>query len=159
MTDGKQLHVKPNPHRKPPLPTTTTPTKTSDHIQVAKPAHPVVKNLGQVFNVAHHRTTEIVNQSGKRLPHDANEVDVATEYDRDPLTLFNLLWIPEGKGLIEHGYHSNQDMVSGLVTKSNLYLVCRMFWCEEVSKSRVCWGATNPPFGFKQVGINFSCRN
>lgn len=156
MTDGKQLHVKPNPHRKPPLPTTTTSAKTADHIQASKPAYPVVKNLGQVFNVAHHRTTEIVNQSDKRLPQEANKFDVATEHDRDPFTLYNLLWIPEGKGLIEHGYHNNQDMAPGLVTKSNLYLVCRMFWCEEVSKSRVCWGATNPPFGFKQVGVNFS---
>lgn len=145
MTDGKQLHVKPNTHRKPPLPTAT------DRIQVAKPAHPVIKNLGQVFDVAPHRTTEIVNQSHKRLYQTTNTFDVAVEHDRDPLTLYNLLWIPEGKALIQHGYHTNQDLPPGLVTKSNLYLVCRMFWCEEVSKSRVCWGATNPPFGFKQV--------
>lgn len=143
MTDGKQLHVKPDPHRKPPLPNSSTSTKTVHHIKVAEPVHPVVKNLGQVFNVAPRRTTE---------PQGANKFDVATEHDRDPLTLYNLLWIPEGKGLIQHDYHSNQDIPPGLVTKSNLYLVCRTFWCEEVSKSRVCWGATNPQFGFKQVG-------
>ena len=152
MTDGKQLHIKANPHRKPPLPTTRTPTKTTDCIQVVEPAHPVVKNLGQVFNAAPHRTTEIVNQSSKRLPQETSKYDIASEHDRNPLTLYNLLWIPEGKELIKHGYHGNQGVAPGLVTKSNLYLVCRMFWCEEVSKSRVCWGATNPLFGFKQVG-------
>ena len=132
MTDGKQLHVKPNMLRKPPLePTITTPTKTSDHIQVAKP--------------------QPVRQLDKQLPQEAKKIDLAIEHDRDPLTLYNLLWIPEGKALFQYGYHSNQDVPLGLVTKSNLYLVCRMFWCEEVSKSRVCWGTANPPFGFKQV--------
>lgn len=146
MTDGKQLHVKPNMLRKPPLPTITTPTKTTDHIQVAKP-----QPVGQVYNVTPHRRTETANQLDKQLPQEAKKIDLAIEHDRDSLTLYNLLWIPEGKALFQYGYNSNQDAPLGLVTKSNLYLVCRMFWCEEVSKSRVCWGTANPPFGFKQV--------
>ena len=146
MIDGKQLHVKPNMLRKCPLPTTCkmVPARTTDHIQVPKP-HPVV----QACNVTPHRRTETANQRDKQLPQEAKEIDLVT--GPDPSTLYSLLWIPEGKALFQHGYHSNQDVHKGVVTKSNLYLVCRMFWCEVVSKSRVCWGTANPPFGFKQV--------
>ena len=154
MTDGKQLHVKPNMHRKPPLPTATTSTDTTEHVQVARPAYPVTKNLGEAFDMAPHRTTEIVNPSSRHSSQD-NNLDVGLQHDRDPLTLYNLLWIPEGKVLTQHGFHTNQDAPSGLVIRSNLYLVCRMFWCEELSKSRVCWGESNPSFGFKQVSRQY----
>ncbi|CAH3017538.1 unnamed protein product, partial [Porites evermanni] len=143
MTDGKQLHVKPSAHKKPPLPATTTPTKTADHLQVTKPAQIV----GQVFGKASHSPTKAASLSDKMLLQTSSKFDRVDEPEREPLTLFLLLWIPEGKDLIQHGYHSNQ----GLVTKNNLYLVCRMFWCDELSKSRVCWGSANPSFGFKQV--------
>ena len=145
MTDGKQLHVKPSTHRKPPLPTTTTPTKTTDRIQVTKPAQLV----GQVFSGA----SSAVSLSDKLPSKIMHKFDVTSDHDhdRDPLTLYMLLWIPDGRDLIQHGYHGNK----GLVTKNNLYLVCRMFWCDEVSKSRVCWGSTNPPFGFKQVSMAY----
>ena len=33
----------------------------------------------------------------------------------------------------------------------NLYLVCRMFWCDDVVNSNVCWGTSNPKFNFAQV--------
>jgi len=144
MTDGKQLHVKPDMRKKCPLPTTTAPARTPDHIQVPKP-----HLAGQVFNVTPHRRIETANQIDKQLPQKAKEIDLAIEHD--PTTLYNLLWIPEGKALSQHGCHSSQDVPKGVVTKSNLYLLCRMFWCEVVSKSRVCWGTENPPFGFKQV--------
>ena len=147
MTDGKQLHIKPSMHRKPPLP--TTPTKTTDCIQVSKPAQPV----GQIFSLVSQSSTSVVKPSDKLVPQTSDKFVAATDHDRDPLTLYTLLWIPEGKGLMQHGYHSNQDVSRGLVTKNNAYLVCRMFWCDEVSKSRVCWGTTNPPFGFKQVSM------
>ena len=144
MTDGKQLNVKPNILRKPPLPTITAPSRTTDLIQVSKP-HPV----GQVCSVTPLRTAETANQLDEQLSEEAKQIDLAIE--GDTLTLYNLLWIPEGKALFHHDHHSSQDVPMGLVTKCNLYLVCRMFWCEEVSKSRVCWGTANPPFGFKQV--------
>lgn len=144
MTDGKQLHVKPSTHKKPPLPATTTPAKTADHLQVTKPAHIV----GQVFHKTSHSTTKAASLTDKMLLQTSSKFDRVDEPEREPLTLFLLLWIPEGKDLIQHGYHSNQ----GLVTKNNLYLVCRMFWSDELSKSRVCWGSANPSFGFKQVG-------
>lgn len=144
MTDGKELHVKRKMLRKHPLPTIMAPTRTTDPIQVSTP-HPV----GQVYDVTPLRRFETVSQLDKQLLQKAKQTDLAIE--QDLLTLYNLLWIPEGKALFQHGYHSSQDVPMGLVTKSNLYLVCRMFWCVEVSKSRVCWGTVNPPFGFKQV--------
>lgn len=148
MTDGKQVHVKPSIHRKPPLP--TTPTKTTECIQVTKPA----QSVGQVYGVASHRTANVVKPSDKSLPQTSDKFDVVIGHDRDPITLYTLLWIPEGDTLIQLGNHGNKDISQGLVIKNNLYLVCRMFWCDEVSKSRVCWGSTNPPFGFKQVSKN-----
>lgn len=138
MMDGKELYVKPKMLRKPRLSTIMAPARTTDLVQVSTP-HPV----GQVYDVTPLRRTETANQLNKQLPQEAIE--------QDPLTLYNLLWIPEGKALFQHDYHSIQDVPMGLVTKSNVYLVCRTFWCEEVSKSRVCWGTVNPPFGFKQV--------
>jgi len=144
MTDGKQLNVKPNMLRKPPPPTKTAPTSTTDLMQFSKP-----HQVGQLSNVTPLGRAETANQLDKQLSGEAKQIDLATE--GDALTLYNLLWIPEGKALFQHGYHSSQDVPMALVTRNNLYLVCRMFWCEEVSKSRVCWGTTNPPFGFKQV--------
>lgn len=148
MTDGKQLHIKPNMSKKPPLPMTTTPTKTADHRQVTKPAW----SVGQVFGTASYRTADAVKPTGKSLPQAADKLDVIiTDKERDPLTLYTLLWIPDGSSLHEPGDWCSKGVSQGFVTKSNLYLVCRMFWCDEVSKSRVCWGTTNPPFGFKLV--------
>ena len=146
MTDGKQVHVKPSIHRKPPLP--TTPTKTTERIQVTKPA----QSVGQVYGIGSHRTANVVKPSDKSLPpQTSDKFDVVIDHVRDPMTLFTLLWIPEGSTLIQLGNHGKKDISQGLVIKNNLYLVCRMFWCDEVSKSRVCWGSTNPLFGFKQV--------
>ena len=34
---------------------------------------------------------------------------------------------------------------------SNLYLVARMFWCEDIARSDICWGATDPLFNFIQT--------
>lgn len=147
MTDGKQLHIKPSTHRKPPLPTTTTPTKTTDRVQVTKPAQVV----GQVFGVSSHKALNIIKSSDRLLPKVTDKFDGASDHDRHPITLYTLLWVPEGSALVQPGFHSKQ----GFVSKNNLYLVCRMFWCDEVSKSRVCWGATNPSFGFKQVSIRW----
>jgi hypothetical protein len=76
----------------------------------------------------------------------------------DILTLHSLLWIPEGKGITlePHGGHGNHSTVPGIGGKTNLFLVSRMFWCEVVSKSPICWGTSNPQFGFKQVRHCFS---
>jgi len=33
----------------------------------------------------------------------------------------------------------------------NLYITSRMFWCDDVSCSNVCWGTCDPQFNFSQV--------
>ena len=35
----------------------------------------------------------------------------------------------------------------------NLYLVARMFWCDDISRSGVCWGTFDPEFRFLQVHV------
>ena len=44
------------------------------------------------------------------------------------------------------GSHTHGDRLS-----HNLYLVCRMFWCEEMVMSNVCWGMQDAQFNFMQV--------
>lgn len=66
---------------------------------------------------------------------------IALEDPADALTLHSLLWIPEGKGIIPESAGRT----------ANLFLVSRMFWCDEVSKSQIHWGTNNPQFVYKQV--------
>ncbi|XP_068718257.1 C2 domain-containing protein 3-like isoform X2 [Montipora capricornis] len=145
MKNGKELQIKPRIFRKPPLPI-SAPSQQSDHILVTKP----VQFVGQVYDVASHSKENVVKPSDKSMPQiSVNEkID---DLERDPLTVYTLLWIPEGSRLVQHKHHEAKDVPKGLVHKNNLYLVCRMFWCDEVTKSRVCWGDINPLFGFKQV--------
>ena len=145
MKNGKELQIKPRIFRKPPLPI-SAPSQRSDHVLVTKP----VQFVGQVYDVASHSKENVVKPSDKSMPQiSVNEkID---DLERDPLTVFTLLWIPEGSRLVQHKHHEAKDVPKGLVHKNNLYLVCRMFWCDEVTKSRVCWGDINPLFGFKQV--------
>ena len=146
MSDGKQLRVKPNIYSKPPLPTSATSSVRSEHVPVAKP----VQLVGQAYSVASHTKDNVVKPFDKATPQ-APVTEKLDEPERDPITLYTLLWIPEGSKLVLHEHHNENHVSKGLVPKSNLYLVCRMFWCDEVSKSRVCWGDNNPSFGFKQV--------
>ena len=124
VKDGKPLYLKPSFCKKPPLPSTTTAVKKVNDAEIQSVWPPV--NLP------------------KKILEQKTEDTVVTSSTGDTLTLYTLLWIPEGKGVLQQDSH-------GIVTQSNLYLTCRMFWCEEVSKSRVVWGATSPQFGFKQV--------
>ncbi|PFX28573.1 C2 domain-containing protein 3 [Stylophora pistillata] len=149
MADRKQVHLKTKRHRKPPLPTATILTAT-EHVHVARPAYTDIKNVGKVSDKAPHEMKEILKTTSKPSSQDGNHED-GIQYDRDPLTLYSLLWIPEGQQLTQQRHHANKYTPTSLAVKSNLYLVCRTFWCEELSKSRVCWGESNPSFGFKQV--------
>lgn len=91
------------------------------------------------FVILNHRSPSTV----KQLP--------SQEELCDWLTLHSLLWIQEGKGITLEPHSSHDNQVPGIGGRTNLFLVCRMFWCEEVSKSPVCWGTNHPQFGFKQV--------
>lgn len=73
--------------------------------------------------------------------------------------------IPEGKAITMEGITRQPygDMnpairvptTSGLTGRDskarNCYVVCRMFWCDDVARSQVCWGTSDPQFGFAQL--------
>ena len=65
---------------------------------------------------------------------------------KEELLLKSLLYIPEGRCITRN---SNEHTGKS----PNCYLVCRMFWDEEASKSQVCWNAMDPEFNFNQVSI------
>ena len=76
-----------------------------------------------------------------------------------------MIQIPEGKGIAMQGsmLTSYGDMnpsqlsslkatLNGRDSKArNCYLVCRMFWCDDIARSQVCWGNLDPQFGFSQM--------
>ena len=74
----------------------------------------------------------------------------ATDNRRPAVTLMTLLWIFEGRNIIEDG-HGIRVSVPGSTTRNNFYLVSRMFWTNDTSKSSICWGANDPRFNFRQV--------
>ncbi|XP_041357389.1 C2 domain-containing protein 3-like [Gigantopelta aegis] len=88
----------------------------------------------------------------------------------EALTLHLLLMIPEGRNigqngvpplhlvhkrpmLLQHQPHMNALPGVGVrdVSTRNIYLVCRMFWCNDEIRSSVCWGTPQPEFNFTQV--------
>ncbi|XP_064607644.1 C2 domain-containing protein 3-like [Liolophura sinensis] len=83
-------------------------------------------------------------------------------------TLYTMLLIPDGKNLtaeaVGPGHALSKQTVklnhpstkiSGVegrnLTTRNTYLVCRMFWCDDVVSSNVTWGTSEPHYGFLQV--------
>ncbi|XP_027703981.1 C2 domain-containing protein 3 isoform X3 [Vombatus ursinus] len=63
--------------------------------------------------------------------------------EEKPLLLHVLLMVPDGK-----------DFVTGTSEKQqtcNIYLNCKLFSTEEVTRSAIIWGTTQPAFNFTQV--------
>ncbi|XP_034460102.1 C2 domain-containing protein 3 isoform X1 [Hippoglossus hippoglossus] len=61
--------------------------------------------------------------------------------DEDPKVLLHtLLMVPDGK-----------NFSSGPMQTPNVYLNCKLFWCDEMARSVVSWGQANPSFNFAQV--------
>ncbi|XP_077467505.1 C2 domain-containing protein 3 isoform X1 [Stigmatopora argus] len=54
--------------------------------------------------------------------------------------LHTLLMVPDGK-----------KFDGGPAQSVNVYLNCKLFWCDEVARSVVSWGRANPSFNFVQV--------
>ena len=77
--------------------------------------------------------------------HDLeNEMNGSTE--ESALLLHVLLMVPDGK-----------DFVTGESEKqpsSNIYLNCKLFSTEEVTRSVIAWGTTKPVFNFSQVTLS-----
>ncbi|XP_065801671.1 C2 domain-containing protein 3 isoform X4 [Muntiacus reevesi] len=74
--------------------------------------------------------------------HDlVNEMNGSTE--ESALLLHVLLMVPDGKDFIT-GESEKQS-------SSNVYLNCKLFSTEEVTRSVIAWGTTKPVFNFSQV--------
>ncbi|XP_061575633.1 C2 domain-containing protein 3 [Cololabis saira] len=63
------------------------------------------------------------------------------QVEEDPEVLLHaLLMVPDGK-----------NFSCGPLQAPNVYLNCKLFWCDETARSVVSWGQTNPTFNFVQV--------
>uniref|UniRef100_A0A3P8SAM6 C2 domain containing 3 centriole elongation regulator n=1 Tax=Amphiprion percula TaxID=161767 RepID=A0A3P8SAM6_AMPPE len=60
--------------------------------------------------------------------------------DPEVLLLHALLMVPDGK-----------NFSRGPAQAPNVYLNCRLFWCDETARSVISWGHSNPSFNFVQV--------
>lgn len=79
--------------------------------------------------------------------HDLiNQINVSTK--ESALLLHVLLMVPDGK-----------DFITGESEKQpscNVYLNCKLFSTEEVTRSVIAWGTTKPVFNFSQVTLYMS---
>ncbi|XP_047449775.1 C2 domain-containing protein 3 isoform X2 [Mugil cephalus] len=63
------------------------------------------------------------------------------QVEEEPEVLLHaLLMVPDGK-----------NFSCGPLQAPNVYLNCKLFWCDETARSVVSWGQTNPTFNFVQV--------
>ncbi|XP_072320538.1 C2 domain-containing protein 3 [Eucyclogobius newberryi] len=69
----------------------------------------------------------------------SHHIDHQTEENPDIL-LHTLLMVPDGK-----------ELVGSPLQAPNLYLNCKLFWCDETVRSHVAWGQAHPTFNFVQV--------
>lgn len=60
--------------------------------------------------------------------------------EQPEVLLHALLMVPDGK-----------NFNCGPLQAPNVYLNCKLFWCDEPARSVVSWGQANPTFNFVQV--------
>lgn len=69
------------------------------------------------------------------------------QVEEDPEVLLHaLLMVPDGK-----------NFNCGPMQAPNVYLNCKLFWCDETARSVVSWGQANPSFNFVQVSNKVYC--
>lgn len=62
------------------------------------------------------------------------------EEEEPEILLHTLLMVPDGR-----------NFSSGATKAPNVYLNCKLFWCNEIARSVVSWGRPDPAFNFVQV--------
>lgn len=63
------------------------------------------------------------------------------QVEEDPEVLLHaLLMVPDGR-----------NFSCGPMKAPNVYLNCKLFWCDEMARSVISWGQANPSFNFVQV--------
>ncbi|XP_036600845.1 C2 domain-containing protein 3 [Trichosurus vulpecula] len=76
-------------------------------------------------------------------PSNSTGIQIDKSAEEKPLLLHVLLMVPDGK-----------DFVTGTSEKQqtcNIYLNCKLFSTEAVTRSAIIWGTTQPAFNFTQV--------
>lgn len=141
--------------------TVTSPDKTSEpgeHLTCTK--NP--ENLNQIHEEVAKKVQNLVLSNPKSsspvVPNPstfmavpashnlANKTDGSTK--ESTLLLHVLLMVPDGK-----------DFITGESDKPppcNVYLNCKLFSTEEVTRSVIAWGTTQPVFNFSQVTLYIS---
>lgn len=81
------------------------------------------------------------------VPSSHNFINQTNGLSKDSALLLHvLLMVPDGK-----------DFITGESEKQpqcNIYLTCKLFSTEEVTKSVIAWGTTQPVFNFTQVTVH-----
>lgn len=106
------------------------PVKDSAIAQNNPPAHLIAKSKVETMQIPTDRP-----------PNQATRNTAGSE-----VLLHSLLNIPEGRRICK-------DSHQGLEKPSNCYMICRMFWDEEASRSKICWSSLDPQFDFMQVYV------
>nr|XP_054296910.1 C2 domain-containing protein 3 isoform X3 [Pongo pygmaeus] len=109
------------------------------HEETAKKAQNLVlPNQKSPSPVAPHPSTFVATPASHNLVNQTNRTT-----KESALLLHVLLMVPDGK-----------DFISGESEKQspcNVYLNCKLFSTEEVTRSVIAWGTTQPVFNFSQV--------
>lgn len=88
-------------------------------------------------------TKETFSHPEFQTSHGLQQQQHQEEEEQDSeILLHTLLMVPDGK-----------NFSCGLMKAPNVYLNCKLFWCDEIARSVVSWGQTNPTFSFIQVRV------
>uniref|UniRef100_A0A672YF29 C2 domain containing 3 centriole elongation regulator n=1 Tax=Sphaeramia orbicularis TaxID=375764 RepID=A0A672YF29_9TELE len=115
------------------------PLKVNSSIDVTVAELPVTSPEGPRLNVWSPLkvSEELSSQpSLHTFPHKSWQ-----QVEEDPEVLLHaLLMVPDGR-----------NFQGGPMQAPNVYLNCKLFWCDETARSAVSWGQANPSFNFVQV--------
>ncbi|XP_077984214.1 C2 domain-containing protein 3-like [Glandiceps talaboti] len=159
------------PKKPPPLPPQTETDSGSVQATQTEPVATNVEDMSLKPSLDTHKPLPAIQSrmTGQRVPSTAQpDTQQPQSSQYEALTLHSLLMIPEGRGITLHGVpppkggssrvpHVAPHPLPGVglagrdLTVRNTYLVCRMFWCDDVVRSNVCWGTAEPNYDFIQV--------
>ncbi|XP_041850756.1 C2 domain-containing protein 3 isoform X2 [Melanotaenia boesemani] len=89
----------------------------------------------------HVRTPQKPSKEPFSHPGRTSPLKSWQQVEEEPEVLLHaLLMVPDGK-----------NFSCGPLQAPNVYLNCKLFWCDETARSVVSWGQTNPTFNFVQV--------
>lgn len=87
-------------------------------------------------------TEEPLSHPDHQTPHKLWQQQQQEEEQGSEILLHTLLMVPDGK-----------NFSCGPMKAPNVYLNCKLFWCDEMARSIISWGQANPTFSFVQVSV------